>query len=1248
MEQEKLKQFKIEIKNSLEFSNKLNNIFQYEFDNLLSEILCLPEKNFFEKLKTEINKILTNLFSKEIFNDFEFNKLFNEKETFFNNKYKQIFEKLSSTWMNYQNSLENNLNTDDYYLKHFQKHCLDTGEFAYHSCSKKRSKFLICKNNQNEIFFVICSLCKKVYKSNFIQNYCFPCNKNYYSKFIENDNFLFPATWEKYHCQLLINEKMKCIKCKEILYLNIKTNTLICLNKQCNFQSNPQRILWTCALCKEEFKSRAILYNNLEMEKLKNIIKFSLILKNKAKPKNLPCKCVNNNNEFVHKKDCDGKLFFGEFDNINNNNNNNNNKSLLVICNKCQAVNYYERFIWTCPVCGIRFRDKKYHKNYNYNSNGNLLFKPYVNEKFFTEKKFNNEDNNDNNNFCDGFNCRSTTNIFVDCNNNNNNNNDNNNVYNSNKKKVFGKGRKIFESGNLNKRKNLNLNSNLKINNNNNNNEEKDDFNKSIVKNLFNNDENNKKHSNRNKNNNKEMIKSETKIDLFNYKLNKENKNNKNRLLNKSESKKDFFKINNNNNNNHFEKKNLSITPISTERGIYKKKNENKREIKKNLNDDFNFTTNNVFINNNNNENNDDLNKTIIDRTNLLLNKNNNNNKNKRLRKISSEKNFFNTENNNISKIIEKKIHKINNNNKRIHQLSTVFEEEIKQNNNNENNNENKENNNENNKKIIKYDSNNNINKKEKEKKYNEEIKKNKFLDYDSIMKKLSEKKDDDKKGVVTLYREHKQREIERKERIHKEKIEKLKSKNNNKITLINECSKNDDSNENILKENIKNLEKIIFNNNNNNNNNKNIKNINNNNNNDNLSVSCNSTSLESNNNNNNKISKSKNSNYSDLLIKDKISLNKINNNNNTNNNNNNIENELILKQDSNNKINNSNIKINNNSNINSLNDSNNNNNNNLNNNFIITNQNISDRISNILNNSKISPFSLNDYTLESTLGEGTYGTIFLSTHKATKNKFAIKKIIAKDIFELEDFQKEFEILNSCQHEYILKVKSYTIQILDETTFALYVLMELALFDWESEIKKKSSIKKFYTENELITILKKLLNALFFLQNNKKIAHRDLKPQNILIFPNNIFKLSDFGEAKIISNNINTNNNKKQMNTLRGTELYMAPILYKGCKLDLDDVSHEPFKSDVYSLGVCFVYAATLNFKVLYEVRDCEKNEEIKYVLEKYLKFKYSDEFISCVCKMLEVDECKRMDFIMLKEFVEEKFGSIYDENVFK
>ena len=41
---------------------------------------------------------------------------------------------------------------------------------------------------------------------------------DYYTNILNNieEMNLLPATWDNYHCPQIINEKMKCIKCKEI------------------------------------------------------------------------------------------------------------------------------------------------------------------------------------------------------------------------------------------------------------------------------------------------------------------------------------------------------------------------------------------------------------------------------------------------------------------------------------------------------------------------------------------------------------------------------------------------------------------------------------------------------------------------------------------------------------------------------------------------------------------------------------------------------------------------------------------------------------------------------------------------------------------------------------------------------------------------------------------------------------------------------------------------------------------------
>ena len=242
-----------------------------------------------------------------------------------------------------------------------------------------------------------------------------------------------------------------------------------------------------------------------------------------------------------------------------------------------------------------------------------------------------------------------------------------------------------------------------------------------------------------------------------------------------------------------------------------------------------------------------------------------------------------------------------------------------------------------------------------------------------------------------------------------------------------------------------------------------------------------------------------------------------------------------------------------------------------------------------------------------------------------------MKKIIAHDIEELEEFEEEFELVYMCNHPNVMKIYGICVNILDNTTFALYVLMELALGDWNDEIKKHLDARKNYKEDELINILKQLVNPLLYLQIKMKIAHIDIKHQNILIFKNKIYKVADFGEAKEAKI-------AKQLNTLRGTELYMSPVLYDGLKKDKDDIIHNPYKSDVFSLGFCLMYAAFLNFNIIYEVRDVNDMNRMEKILQRHFKNKYTEKFIKLLLVMLEINESKRCDFVELNNYINENY----------
>ena len=276
--------------------------------------------------------------------------------------------------------------------------------------------------------------------------------------------------------------------------------------------------------------------------------------------------------------------------------------------------------------------------------------------------------------------------------------------------------------------------------------------------------------------------------------------------------------------------------------------------------------------------------------------------------------------------------------------------------------------------------------------------------------------------------------------------------------------------------------------------------------------------------------------------------------------------------------------------------------------------------------------FKSDNYNIIKQIGEGTFGKIYCVEDK-NKNKFAMKKILANAKVEIDALEKEYKIINSLSNYKLNLIEIYGMETkqLDKTTYVMYVLMDLANRDWEKEILLRSQKKFYYSEDELMKILYELTRTFSELERHN-ISHRDIKPQNILIFKDNSFKISDFGEAKELM----ANNRTTARQTIRGTELYMSPILFQALQNRVQSryTKHNTFKSDVFSFGLCFLFAATLTYNSLITIREIFDSIKIQMILSKFLS-RYSNKFNSILFKMLEVDEKNRPDFIELEKIIE-------------
>jgi len=1182
------------------FLAKVNYFVEFELISEFKNILNVPKIDFINLIMLKLKNFLLNEYILKTIDEQNFKYLMLHMKEKWEKKYDNHLQNLSTGWEKFdliRKNKDKNNDLEKFYFKNFVCHCSEVSKYAIHNCDKINNKFgkfisvYDTINNKNILKYLVCENCRKAYFIDHFLNYCEKCKTNYYScEMHDTKKTFFQATLKSPHCEPVVNEKILCTHCKNALYLNPKSNVVKCLN--CRFISSPNNLDWNCNICSQAFKSDVIIYNKCEVNFVKKIINYALLIKKKARPAKLPC-CKNLDlkvTNFYHKKSCSGIIYFAEF-----------HRKLIIICEKCKAVNNFAKFIWTCPQCFLRFKDIKWQEN-----------EPKLRKEIFSDKyklygDINEEELIRNNrNLNDILKSDFEVNYLL-------HSKKKKNLYDILKKREdnlpdfkkteinnafitdkYIRDNKEFLSTEGSDTKNINY-INQEINSEN----QLMDLIKVKRNNYVQINDINKGQNNIN------IKKSGEKVE--NDLLTTENKKLKKRYIFEKLNRRQFISLNQN-----------ALNNLITESKSNKK--ENKEPTKK-------FSNNNVRAINK-------INSEI-----LIINQSRNSNNNGKVIVKNRSNNDLN------ATPLSSKLNKLN--------ASNVISSET---------------NNlraRNNKEIISEVKTNNKMMNSIERDCNISTKERKNVIKSNKDKNKSPKENNNINIKKYLFKDSNKKDSE-----------------NNKVQNINRITNNSNINDNSYK--INNNSNKNNNNNNNNkiNNNNYIKNSNNSNNknsnNNNVIISyrrVNRDSTQKNSENKLNIKKdinpiSKNSRNKETIPAE-INLSKYNisnhNEKNSNiSNNNNIKKDspyssismVALKNNANNKIPEEKPKYDNTTFRNKK--------KNLINQYetslepevdpnipsdvvkifsidkmekiplnpaIFTNpllaNNIQQRIKHILFRGRLPIFNVDNYSIKRTLGEGTNGVIYQVMNNETKKYYAMKKLIASSIAELDFLQKEFQICYQNPHKYVLTIYGVCVRCFDSTTYVLYVLMPLAEKDLEMEISERIRRKKYYKEKELIDMIKQLVEALYYLQKERKVAHRDIKPENILIFKNHVLKLADFGEAKV-------NNENKKKKTIRGTEFYMSPILYEGNLKSKYDIQHNPFKSDVFSLGYCFICASALDPEVINEIRQIKDQSKIKTILKKYFPKEYSDKYINLLLKMITLDENERVDFIGLDKILQD------------
>ena len=151
------------------------------------------------------------------------------------------------------------------------------------------------------------------------------------------------------------------------------------------------------------------------------------------------------------------------------------------------------------------------------------------------------------------------------------------------------------------------------------------------------------------------------------------------------------------------------------------------------------------------------------------------------------------------------------------------------------------------------------------------------------------------------------------------------------------------------------------------------------------------------------------------------------------------------------------------------------------------------------------------NYKVGKVLGSGGFGIVYQATHIRTNFKVAMKVTrITNDgdkdnAFQLKSLHRETYLLANLKHPNIVRI----FEAASSKNYFCIFMQHIAGVTLLEDLQ----VKKRYTEEHAKLISKQVAEALYYL-HGKRVIHRDLKLENVMINPNeNHVVLIDFGFA---------------------------------------------------------------------------------------------------------------------------------------